>query len=180
LLWVLFVFTIFDTLQARLQGDEEYDRAALREWIEESRNFRSTLPDIVREYLQDPNPEKKQEIQVQLQSMADPTRMYGGQLPLFPTLYRLELEFPPDRDPPLAPIVWESHVPRPRRTRQVQVLEHALLGPGEPSVLCRFEYQLHAYNKRQRDEQARAARLRWIGGLAVAATALAFFWIYLV
>src|SRR5437773_6487099 len=38
---------------------------------------------------------------------------------------------------------------------------------------------MHAYNKRQHDEQLANVRLRWVGGLAVAATALAFFWIIL-
>lgn len=179
LLWVLFVATLYDSLRFRIQGDEDYDRAALREWIEESR-FRSTLPEIVREYLRDPQWEKRQELEVQLQSLADPTRMYGGQLPLFPTIYRMELVFPSNRDAPLEPIVWESKVPRPWLAGQVQVLEHPLLGPDEPAVVCRFEYQLHAYNKRQRDEQARAARARWVGLLALAATALGTLWIYLV
>jgi signal transduction histidine kinase len=179
LLWTLFVITLFDSLRFRLQGDDDYDRAALREWIEESR-FRSTLPDVVREYIRDPSTEKRQEIQVQLQSMADPTRMYGGQLPLFPAIFRMELRFPPDSDPPLGPIVWESGIPRRRLAGQVQTLEHALLAPHEPEVICQFEYQLHAYNKRQRDEQMRVARLRWVGLLALAATGLASAWIYLV
>ena len=43
-----------------------------------------------------------------------------------------------------------------------------------------MEYQLHAYNKRQQDEQAAAFRLRWLSALAMVASALAFLWIYLV
>jgi signal transduction histidine kinase len=179
LLWVLFLITLYDSFRARLQGDEDYDRAALREWIDESR-FRASLPEIVREYLQKPEWEKRQEVEVQLQALADPTRMYGNQLPLFPTIYRIEVLFPPAAgDEPLQPIVWESHVPRARSAGQVRTLEHALLGPGEAPVLCRFEYQLHAYNTRQRDEQARASRVRSMGLLAIAVTVLASVWIYL-
>ncbi len=178
LLWVLFLATLYDSLRFRLQGDEDYDRAALREWIEESR-FRTTLPEVVREYLRDPHWQKRQELEVQLRSMADPTRMYPGQLPLFPTIYRIELRFPPADDTPMEPVVWESGVPRPWLEGQVHVLEHRLLGSDEPPVVCQFEYQLHAYNKRQRDEQARVARARWVGLLALAATALATAWIYL-
>jgi signal transduction histidine kinase len=177
LVWVVFVAALYATFQSPLEGGEEYDRAALREWIEESR-FRTNLPEGVRDYLKEPTLAKRQEIQVQLQALVDPTRMYGGQLPLFPAIYRVELELPPGLDPPLAPVVWESQIPRPQHTRQVQVLEQPLLGPGEPPVLYRIEYQLHAYNKRQRDEQARAARLRWVGVLGAAGTLLAMVWIY--
>jgi signal transduction histidine kinase len=42
------------------------------------------------------------------------------------------------------------------------------------------QYQLHAYNKRQRDEQRANTRLRWLSVLAVAGTLLAFAWMYLV
>ncbi len=188
LLWVVLVAALVNTLQSRLQGDEEYDRAALREWVEESRVFRATLPDLVRGYLAAVAAEKDQnellslreEIQVQLKSLADPTKMYGGQLPLFPAIYRLELDFAPDLDPPLEPIIWESDIPRPRQNRSARLLEDYLLGPGDPRAVMRFEYQLHAYNKRQRNEQAAANRLRWISALAAGATALAFLWIYLV
>ncbi len=40
LLWVLFVVVLGTT--SRLRGDKEYDEAALREWIDESRPFRET------------------------------------------------------------------------------------------------------------------------------------------
>src|SRR5690349_9249785 len=120
LLWIVFVAALVDTFQSRLQGDEEYDRAALREWIDEARVFRATLPELVRGYLAadveghgaEGLAPLRQEIEVQLRSLADPTKMYGGQLPLFPAIYRLELSFP--EAPELTPIVWESGIPRPR------------------------------------------------------------------
>jgi signal transduction histidine kinase len=177
LLWIVFLGAL---VLSRIQGGDEYDQAALREWIEESRVFRATLPEIVRDYLQDPDVPKRLEVQVQLKTMADPTRMYGGQLPLFPTIYRLELNFAPDRSPPLEPIIWESGIPRPRQDRQVQVLHHRLLGPNDERAVLRVEYLLHAFNKRQRNEQIAALRLRWVSGLAAVVTALAFLWIYLV
>jgi signal transduction histidine kinase len=206
LVWGLFIIPLVNTLQYRLQGDEEYDKAALKEWIEESRVFRATLPDLVRKYLEETDPASRegkteptefeedtrstrlQEIHDQLRALVNPTRVYGAQLPLFPTIYRLELDFPVvarSGDPatsgtPLAPIIWESGIPRPRQNRQVQVLEHSLLGPADPRAVLRFEYQLHAYNKRQRDEQAAALRLRWVTVLAAIATAVAILWIYLV
>jgi signal transduction histidine kinase len=58
-------------------------------------------------------------------------------------------------------------------------MEQALLGPNDRRAVLRIEYQLHAYNKRQHDEQAAATRFRWVAALATAATALAFLWIFL-
>jgi signal transduction histidine kinase len=184
-LWALFVGILVDAFQTRLQGNEEYDRAALKEWVDESRAFRQTLPELAREYLAGNSaagsPDalvRTLEIRDQLKALADPTKMYAGQLPLFPTIYRLELRFP--EATALAPIVWESGLPRPGQNRQVRQLEHRLLGSDDPRAVLVMEYQLHAYNKRQRDEQVTANRLRWVLGLATAATALAFLWLYLV
>ena len=179
LLWGLFVYVLTDTLRARLHGDEEYDRDALKEWIEESRVFRDTLPEMVKEYIQAADPERKRleqmQIREQLETLGNPTKMYQGQMILFPSLYRLELVFPNDQA--LPPIVWESGVPRTGLSNQVRRLDHPLLG-GQ--ALLRMEYQLHAYNKRQQIEQAANLRLRWMSVLAVAATALAVLWIILV
>jgi signal transduction histidine kinase len=198
LVWGLFIIPLVNILQYRLQGDEEYDKAALKEWIEESRVFRATLPDLVRKYLDEINPASREdkaestevqedtrstrlrEIHDQLRALVNPTRVYGAQLPLFPTIYRLELDFAGVADSPPAPIIWESGIPRPRENRQVQVLEHSLLGPSDRRAMLRFEYQLHAYNKRQRDERAAAVRLRWVTLLAAVATGVAVLWIYLV
>jgi len=181
LLWGLLIIVLVVALRSR-----KYDEAALQEWIDESRPFRETLPELVRTYLQSADPDKAgpeqplevqhDAIQVQLQSLADPTKEYQQQLPLFPSIYRLELLFP-NSDAHLAPIIWESNIPRPRNTDR---LDYSILGPNDDRALLHIEYQLHAYNKRQRDEQTATMRLRWVTGLALAATALTFLWIYLV
>src|SRR6516225_3038232 len=180
LLWLLFLGVVVATVQSRLQSNDEYDVAALREWIDESRVFRATLPELVREYLETAEPDKGREIEEQLRSLADPTKQYQGQLPLFPAIYRLELTFSSGRQTELAPIAWESAVPRPRQDGQVRRIEYWLLGERDHRALLRIEYQLHAYNKRQRDEEAAAFRLRALSALAMLATALSFLWIYLV
>jgi signal transduction histidine kinase len=181
LLWGLLITVLVFTLRS-----QKYDEAALREWIDESRPFRETLPELVRSYLQSADPEKASLVQplevqhqalwAQLQSLASPTKEYQQQLPLFPSIYRLELSFP-NTALHLAPIVWESNIPRPRNTEN---LEYPVLGASDNRAVLRIEYQLHAYNKRQRDEQEATNRLRWVTGLALAATALTFLWVYLV
>lgn len=188
LLWLLLIYLLVDTFRSRLHGDERNDESALREWIEESRPFRETLPELIRTYLASADPDNPQPalldqqaqgIQVQVQSLCDPLKEYQQQLPLFPSVYRLELRFSAP-GAKLKPIVWESNIPRPQNTGQVQRLDYAILGPKEARALLRIEYQLHAYNKRQRDEQAATMRLRWVTGFALVATALTSWWISLV
>ncbi|MGE3807370.1 MAG: sensor histidine kinase [Gemmataceae bacterium] len=182
LLWALFVGLLAENLRARFKADEHYDEAALREWVDESRVFRDALPELVRGYLDEQSnptgrvPGYDELIRAQLEALGNPVRMYQAQLPLFPTIYRMEVRF---QDKNLPPIVWESGVPRPRQSDQVHRLDHGLLGSTDDRATLHFEYQMHAYNKRQRDEAAANTRLRWITLLAVAATALSFLWIAL-
>jgi signal transduction histidine kinase len=187
LLWCVFVGLLFNSFRQRLlRGDEEYDQAALREWIEEARVYRHTFPDMVRSYLKEAESgnaasemliARSEEIHDHLEALCDPTKLYQGQLPLFPAIYRIELEF--HAKAPLPPIVWESGIPRPRGTGEVQVLTYSVLGPNDDRAVLRGEYQMHAFNRRQREEQAANNRLRWVGGLALGATVLAFVWIFL-
>ncbi len=102
LLWVLFLIVLIRLLPSWLRGDESYDQKAMHEWLDEAA-ARDNLPSMVRDYLDavadwrrrnptgDPSgdsiiqlhPEK---IQEHLKSLGDPpTKMYPGQLILFPT-----------------------------------------------------------------------------------------------
>lgn len=197
LLWGLFVAVLARPLSAWLHGDEEYDRAALQEWIEEARVFRNSLPELVRDYLKDldakrhQNPQagpdtdlvlkaKTEEIEEHLKSIGNPpTKMYPNQLPLFPVIYSLEVRFV---DEPTSPaIAWDSKLPR--HARPFQELEFPIRELEPPHrlratvALC---YQLHAYNKQQHAEQVARLRLRWVSVLALAGTVAAFLWIFLV
>jgi signal transduction histidine kinase len=183
-LWVLFLGLLISLVRTRSHSGQEYDEAALREWIQEARIFRDTLPELVRKYLAslaDPQvePARSQELRDQLTALADPLRIYASELPLFPNLYRMELQFVTDRPGSPPPIIWESQIPRPRDAGQVHRLtEPVSTRPGQEAYL-HVEYQLHAFNKRQRDELAAAQRLRWVSALALAATAITFLWVYL-
>ena len=56
---------------------------------------------------------KADEIREQLRALGDPTRMYTGQLPLFPEIYRLEVRFSGPSAPPQ--IVWDCEAPPPEK-----------------------------------------------------------------
>jgi signal transduction histidine kinase len=192
LLWSLLAAVLNEPVQSWLRGAEEYDKAAVREWIEEARAFRETLPELAAGYLADldkaqqEDPEGRDEtrrfllslkadmIQEHLKTLGTPTKMYSGQLPLFPIVYQLvlTLDVPPGRAP--RTIAWHSALPHhPSQYRELNYEVH-------PRAWLNVRYQLHAFNKRQSNEQASARRVRWISLLAAVGTVVAGLWIWLV
>jgi signal transduction histidine kinase len=221
LLWILVVFALREPLQNWLHGEENYDQAALQEWLEEARGSRGTLREMVDDYLsrareytelrrQEPPDDPEQaaelhlrqvntssvvvlkhfEIYEQLKTLGvPPTKRYAGQLPLFPIIYRLQVQFHLEATPLAdlssvrvgdngfrldAPITWDSGLPFD--ASQYQILDHRL----HPYATVYVRYQLHAYNKRQRIEQAHHQRLRQLSALAVAGTVLGLTWMVIV
>lgn len=187
-LWGLLLLAVSDPLRLWLYGQDDYDRAALKEWLEEARGARESLPEMVRDYLArldalDRQPDtvetqlarlnlatRRAEIAEHLLVLGLPaTRMYTGQLPLFPTVYRLEVQFRRDGE---APIVWDSGLPtHPSQYQELDVDLH-------PEARVVLRYQLHAYNKRAAIEQQHRRRLWLLGLLALGATGLGGGWAF--
>lgn len=133
---------------------------------------------------------KKDEIYEHLNTLGvPPTKRYAGQLPLFPIVYRLQVRFHLEGSALAdsaslsaganglsldAPITWDSGLPSD--ASQYRVLEH----PLNPHAIVYVRYQLHAYSKRQRTEQAHHQRLRQLSALAVAGTVLGLTWMVIV
>jgi signal transduction histidine kinase len=174
--WVALVAALVYLVFSRTSWIQQADAAHIREWLDESRVFRKTLPDLVGEYIglrdkysgAEPEVEvKAQEIREQLRVMAVPPQEYYGYLPLFPDVYRLEVRFPGRDWPPLG---WESLVPRPRQQNQtkVDVLEYPLAQAGGRAVV-RCEYRLHAFNQRQRESAERQQQQLFAIGLGFVA-----------
>jgi signal transduction histidine kinase len=188
LLLGMFTYVLWHLLPASWRGDDTYDERALREWLDEA-GSRDTLPQMVHDYLEavthwrpdhpDSDPSEFPEVALpgdrikeQLKSLGNPaTKMYPGQLLLFPIIYRLEVRF--DDGLKLPPIAWDSDLPRhPSQYRQ---LTHEI--PKGARVLV--QYQMHAYNNQLLVEQNTNIRLFWVGALAVLGALLAIFWIAL-
>jgi signal transduction histidine kinase len=193
LLWALVAFFLWEPVHNWIEGEDSYDKSTLEEWLDESRGFRDTLPEMAAGYaraaaelrrLQQSGQAsvleqeaavavKREEIRQHLWSLGvPPTKMYSGQLPLFPTFYRIEVLFDDPADPP---IVWDAEVPY--RDNEVQTLTHPL--PSAPATVRVF-YQEHAFNIRQRLEQEHQQRLQQLSILALIATALVGAWVLLV
>src|SRR2546423_13164646 len=128
-----------------LYGEEIYDEQAMVEWLRESRIGFKTLPDLLRELADSArqrsarlrlgpdesskgaHEQKRAEIQEMLKAMAaPPTKIYPGQLPLFPIIFRLEVGFDETLtrrfDPQLNfnVLVWDSDQRRRSRFRRLK------------------------------------------------------------
>ncbi|HEY1191371.1 MAG TPA: HAMP domain-containing sensor histidine kinase [Gemmata sp.] len=168
-LWAVLVGLLGWLLATRANWGEESDRADVREWIDNTRVFRKTLSELVREYVDllcepdlpnrtDRIHNKRAEIRQHLEAMVEPTRMYSGQLPLFPNVYALEIEFSGVSDTdgrPAQPLEWVSPKPRPGGSAKAQLraleLEPPLYRPGARATV-RCVYQLHSFNRMQRQQ----------------------------
>jgi len=176
--WAALVGALVYLIFARTAWAHQADEAHLREWLDEARVFRKTIPDLVAQYieLRDSNlpltdeyvARKVGEIREQLKSLTDPLRMYQGYLPLFPDVFRIEVRYPNTDWPP---IFWESPVPRPRPQSEttVDVLEYPLPNRYGDRALLRVEYRLHAFNQRQRETTQRQQQQLLAVGLGLVA-----------
>src|SRR5215212_1410499 len=87
-LWGVLVGLLGWLLYTRADWGEESDRADVREWIDNTRVFRKTLTELVRDYVDllgaenrgpdyaDRVKNKRTEIEEHLRAMVEPTRMY--------------------------------------------------------------------------------------------------------
>lgn len=169
IVWSTLLGWLAGLIYDRANWSRDADEATIREWLEEARNFRKTLPELIKEYaalLHDdlgPGTEnqrtlKADELNEHIRALAEPTQMYANQLPLFPEIYTLEVSFPGfrlrDGSVPEA-IRWDSNVPKPRQQNQtrLQSLEYYPLGTTDRRAVVRCEYHLHAYNTYERGEK---------------------------
>lgn len=174
-LWAVLVGLLGWLLATRATWGEESDRADVREWLDNTRVFRKTLAELVREYVDllgaeargpdhaDRVRNKRAEVEEQMRAMVEPTRMYSGQLPLFPNVYSLEIEFAGVAGldgRPATPLAWNSPKPRPGGAAKAQLrtleYEPPLHAPRARATV-RCVYQLHSFNRlqKQQDEYRR-------------------------
>lgn len=133
--------------------------------------------DAVRE-LENSLATKREEIYEHLKALGDPpTKMYPGQLPLFPTFYRLEVHFANDAE--LPPISWDSLLPRQERQYRDLPAEPVALAPnGDPAAWVAIKYQLHAFAHQEYKVRQENARKLLLSGLGLLFVLLALTWMY--
>jgi len=160
LFWAGLVTGAAFLLYDRSRWSEKYDRAAVREWLEERRPNRKNLSDLIDEYLQEPSEEKTKEIEDQFDAMMEPLRMFRSGTPLFLDLYTIRVTFP-DR-PNLASLEWRapdrpSRAAQGNQVRTEPLLDYRARDGSRVVVSC--EYRMHAFHKAQQEE---AERQRWV------------------
>ncbi len=174
--WLVLVGWLALLLTSKAEWSDESDDALVREWLEETRPFRKTLPELIREYAALPNRDgvKRAELEEQLRALAEPTRAYESKLPGFPVIYELKVVFSGES------VTWENPTPRPRQQTQTRVRELKPLRPvyDQPGVEVRCVYQMHAFNRLRRDEQDRRQVGLIAQGVLVVATLLAGVFVY--
>jgi signal transduction histidine kinase len=169
ILWTVMVGLLGWLLYTRASWNEESDRADVREWLDNTRVFRKTLAELIREYvdlLQTENrgfdhtervKNKRAEIKEHLEAMVEPTRMYVGQLPLFPNVYSLEVAFDGVNDLDDKPVESLKAPSKPRpggaAQEQLRTLEYDVsLAHSDARITIRCVYQLHSFNRMQKQQ----------------------------
>jgi signal transduction histidine kinase len=163
-LWVVLAGLLGWLLYSRAGWNEESDRADMREWVENTRIFQKTLAELVRDYVdllaetapgQDPFSRlknKRDEIEEQIRAMTEPTRVYSSQMPLFPEVYKLEVELYGVNAPPIR---WDSPKPKPGGAARAQLRTLTLepvQGRPDASAVIRVDYRLHTFNQMQKQQ----------------------------
>ncbi|MFO0863299.1 MAG: HAMP domain-containing sensor histidine kinase [Gemmataceae bacterium] len=117
--------------------------------------------------------DQREEILEHLQTLGNaPTKMYSGQLPLFPVVYRLVLSFDDGLD--LRPMIWDSQLPRQKL--QYRDLVEAIA----PGSQVEVQYRLHAYQQRHFQERQEATRRLLVGGVGLMLALAMLLWFVLV
>jgi signal transduction histidine kinase len=117
----------------------------------------------------------REEIQEFLKALGDPpTKIYRGQLPLFPVVYRIELHFL--RELKLTPIIWDSELPR--ESSQMMKNEPIDREPIHGQAFVDVAYSLHAYHQVQAKERQETSRWLLLSGVGLALAAVGATWSY--
>jgi len=178
--WCILVAGAAFLLYDRSRWSEKYDRAAIREWLEERRPNRKNLDELIDDYLQEPSEVKINEIHDQLDAMVEPLQMFRAGTPLFLDLYSIQITFP--EKPDLVPLEWRAP-DKPLRAQQGGQLRHEAVldhrSRNGTRVVVNCDYRMHAFHKVQQEE---AQRQRWVwavAGVAIGGSLLAILWVYL-
>ena len=187
LLWLGLVAWLGYLLYSGAHGTREADAADIREWLDETRVFRKSLPELAGEYLEaadagDPQRYaiKHDEVSEQLRAMAEPTRVYSGKLPLFPEVYEIALELPGRAPPPgrNEHPAWNSPVPRPGRSTESWVRALRYTPPGGRAIAIRCEYRVHNLHRFEQEQKNLRYTQVLIVGLLIVATGVVGFGAY--
>jgi len=177
ILFALMIGILVYAQETRLRGEMEFEESIIKEWVLETRVGPVTLAELVRQYLSASSQElaaSRDAVRSHLTVLGDITRVNQGLLPLFPFIYRLELQFdPPVRDP----VAWDAHLPLPR---EIKPQRYDLLDYNGTKASLVVYLQLRAFANRPEEVARRQAQVRHgLLLIAIAAAGVALLWITL-
>jgi len=178
--WAALVALAAYLLYDRTRMSDRYDRAALREWLEERRPNKKNLAELIDDYLHAPGDDKVSEIGDQLDAMTEPLLSFRNGTPLFLDLYTIRITFPERSEP--KGLEWQSPGERPLRAQlsgQVRTEQFNYRANDGTPFIVTCEFRMHAFHKVQQEE---AKRQRWVwavGALVLGGSLLALIWVYL-
>src|SRR5262249_131611 len=133
--------------------------------------------------IRDQHRKNREEIREMLKELGTPTIIYPSQSPLFPVIYRLEIQFDDefkaqyDKSLEFSPIVWDSK--KPRHPNQYPELDTYQLFRDE-GIRVNVQYQLHAYLQKQYKEREDDAKRRLINIWVLFFTFVALLWMVII
>jgi len=161
-LWIALVGWLGWLLYSRTAWTEKSDEQDMREWLNETRVFRKSLPELVGEYVElveqheaDRARVKFDEIEAHLAALAEPTRKYSGKLPLFPEIYRIGVSYAgPAPNGKADHPAWVSPMPRPGADAKARVrMVEATAAGGRARIQC--EFRIHTNHRFEEEERTR-------------------------
>jgi signal transduction histidine kinase len=205
LLGAIALYFLREPLSYWRQGEALYDEQVIQEWVREARIGTSSLPEMLKDFLENDavastaklqtatpglaasirseHDQKREEIKQLIAALCvPPTKIYAGQLPLFPVIYRVEVRFDDalktryDSTLNFEPIIWDSE--SPRHPHQYRELADYQISRDEGAKIY-VQYQLHAYLQKQFHEREDDAKRRLINLWVLFFAFVALLWMLL-
>ena len=207
LLGVVVFYFLREPLAYWRQGEALYDEQAIKEWVREARVGTSSLPELLKDFLErmsrgqhrqaaiaprrarpasirSEHEQKREEIKEMLQALCvPPTKIYAGQLPLFPMIYRLEVRFDDDLKKKYRPRAQfradRLGLGKPAPSEPVPRARRLPASPRRRGAKVYVQYQLHAYMQKQFKEREDDAKRRLINIWVLFFAFVALLWMLL-
>lgn len=173
---------VWEPITSWIQGEEGRDQAVVEQWIRQARIGQFSLGGLLANHEQSlhedlPGDAKSASINLRRREIADFLQELGtpvsltesGYLPLFPVVYRIEVQFPESTAED--PVIWDSGLPRAEAAAKTRRISMA----GGRMVVA--QVQLRAYQDRIVIEEEQVRRKTTLGIALIGLTGVGLAWV---